>query len=441
MKPFYESSDYTNFSKILLSKHGISSIDNHNNQINNLKVNRSDSRKLQSIFRSYWFKLKPLILDRLRPAIISNVESMINCHNLYYGYLFYECNKCDKYHITGISCHSRFCPSCNNKYRAARTLSMQKKLLAVKHRHFVFSIPKEFRKYFRYHRALLNVLFRAVHDSFTHLIQNSKKRKTDNWTHGMISVMHTYGRDMKWNPHIHALVAERVYDKYHKHYAYNYFHFNSLRRIYKYKLINSMSQYLKSIKSPHLTRFIKASKVVDKKYPDGFYTYGPDIDDYTEDGKTLSAKAVAEYIARYASHPAIAESRIVDIDYDKHTVTWIYDPHEDDKKADDEKLGTQTITEHVFSFMQRLIIHIPDKGFHLIRYQGFYANHSTIQTQDYKRLYPKYVLSNLKQNIKWERMLILNFKYTPLLCECGGQMTLSLTSSFLPRNRGPTYEN
>ena len=60
-----------------------------------------------------------------------------------------------------------------------------------------------------------------------------------------------------------------------------------------------MSQYLKSIKSPHLTRFIKASKVVDKKYPDGFYTYGPDIDDYTEDGKALSAKAVAEYIAHY----------------------------------------------------------------------------------------------------------------------------------------------
>jgi hypothetical protein len=155
----------------------------------------------------------------------------------------------------------------------------------------------------------------------------------------------------------------------------------------------------------------------------------------------MRAKAVAEYIARYASHPAIAESRIIDIDYDKHEVTWIYDPHEDDKKGADEKLGTQSITEHVFLFMQRFIIHIPDKGFHLIRYQGFYANHSAIQTQDYKRLYPKYLLSNLKQNITWERMLILNFKYTPLLCKCGGQMKLSLDYSYLPRNRGPTYAN
>ena len=43
----------------------------------------------------------------------------------------------------------------------------------------------------------------------------------------MISVMHTYGRYMKWNPHIHALVAERVYDKFDKHHTYNYFSYLS----------------------------------------------------------------------------------------------------------------------------------------------------------------------------------------------------------------------
>src|SRR5690554_8048119 len=79
--------------------------------------------------------------------------------------------------------------------------------------------------------------------------------------------------------------------------------------------------------------------------------------------------------------------------------------------------------------MIRLIMHIPDKGFHLIRYQGFYANHSNIETQDHKRLYHKSYIVTQKQNISWERMLILNFKYTPLLCTCGGQMILSLDSS------------
>ena len=52
------------------------------------------------------------------------------------------------------------------------------------------------------------------------------------------------------------------------------------------------------------------------------------------------------------------------------------------------------VTEHVFSFMQRLIIHIPDKGFHLIRYQGFYAIPLLPSHKDINVLYPKYVLSN-----------------------------------------------
>ena len=57
------------------------------------------------------------------------------------------------------------------------------------------------------------LLFRHAHLKCSF---NSKERKSprkNGWTHGMISVMHTYGRYMKWNPHIHALVAERVYDQ------------------------------------------------------------------------------------------------------------------------------------------------------------------------------------------------------------------------------------
>ena len=29
---------------------------------------------------------------------------------------------------------------------------------------------------------------------------------------GMIATIHTFGRDLKWNPHIHALVPEMIYD-------------------------------------------------------------------------------------------------------------------------------------------------------------------------------------------------------------------------------------
>ena len=76
-----------------------------------------------------------------------------------------------------------------------------------------------------------------------------------------------------------------------------------------------------------------------------------------------------------AAYPPTSERRIISINKDNHTITWFYDSHEDDDVKDEElKLGKQIITEDIFSFMSKLIIHIPDKNFKIIRYYGFYAN-------------------------------------------------------------------
>ena len=36
--------------------------------------------------------------------------------------------------------------------------------------------------------------------------------KTEKFTPRFISVLHTFGRDLKWNPHIHCLVCEEALD-------------------------------------------------------------------------------------------------------------------------------------------------------------------------------------------------------------------------------------
>jgi hypothetical protein len=35
----------------------------------------------------------------------------------------------------------------------------------------------------------------------------SKMNKTENFTPGLVCVLHSFGRDLKWNPHIHALIS------------------------------------------------------------------------------------------------------------------------------------------------------------------------------------------------------------------------------------------
>lgn len=55
--------------------------ENELNKLSNLNTYRKSKLTIQSIFQTYCPIFKPLFIDRLRPAIISNVEKMIDCKN------------------------------------------------------------------------------------------------------------------------------------------------------------------------------------------------------------------------------------------------------------------------------------------------------------------------------------------------------------------------
>ncbi|MCU0104101.1 transposase zinc-binding domain-containing protein [Acholeplasma vituli] len=208
-----------------------------------------------------------------RPAIIDYVEKMIKCRNLKYGYLFFECPNCNNYHLQGLSCHSRFCPSCNQRYRDARTLAIQSKLLEANHRHFVFSIAKELRKYFFHYRGLFDVLFNTVNQALHKTIRQSKLKRKLNLKLGVICFLHTYGRDMKPNPHIHALIAEKTLDDLNHLKNFFYFPFDRLRMFYQYLLLQNMSAYLKVHAPKDVYReFNILCTFLNNKYKKGFYT-------------------------------------------------------------------------------------------------------------------------------------------------------------------------
>ena len=120
----------------------------------------------------------------------------------------------------------------------------------------------------------------------------------------------------------------------------------------------------------------------------------------------ISAKAIAKYIARYASHPAISERRILKWDRENKTVTWFYNPHEDDLL---EEKGPVKITESVYDFMKRLIIHIPENDFKQIRYYGFYANKFKNKESLFNKLFSTKEIENLILKIKMEARIIIRF--------------------------------
>jgi hypothetical protein len=225
----------------------------------------------------------------------------------------------------------------------------------------------------------------------------SKLNKSENFTPGFICVLHTFGRDLKWNPHIHALISEggagnitpwRIV----KHFDYTFLR-NSFRKVLLDKMLNHIGP-----------SFYKIKNEMYQKHSEGFYVRAkpnpctPDI--------------TIKYISRYLGRPVIATSRIDK--YDGEFVTFHYTRHEDDK----------TVTECIpaLEFIKRLIIHIPEKHFKMLRYYGIYAKHHK-QEKNIRRCISTQKHKFLRSLLDWRKSILLSFGYDPLNCpKCGTSM-------------------
>ena len=160
----------------------------------------------------------------------------------------------------------------------------------------------------------------------------------------MVVALHTFGRDSKWNPHIHMLLSESAVGKITKWKDMHHIPFRMLRKRWQttllYHLRDALDPQLFSLNDfKHLTNQLY------RNYPTGFYVNAPSKKDFN------SPMAVVNYITRYIGRPAMAQSRITN--YDGTLVSYWYQRHEDNEIVH--------VTEHAFDFIQKLIIHIPGK--------------------------------------------------------------------------------
>ena len=348
---------------------------------------------LQEIFINHYEEMQYIL--RPRQAVIDNVEKMIHCGDPAFGGAMYGCSSCGNLKFVPFRCHSRFCPTCGNKYSMERTTSMSFKIINVPHRHCVFTIDDSLRHYFLENRSLLDCLFNAVRSVVLRMFR--KINKHDNLTPGFICVLHTFGRDLKWNPHIHCLISEGAVSDTGKWRSVNHFNYKLLRDSFQTSLLNELHKHLGD-------SFKKVKAACYHNHKNGFYIYAKP--------RKCEPNKVIKYIGRYLGRPVIATSRIDK--YDGETVTFHYNRHED------EKLISETIP--VLEFIERLIRHIPEKHFKMIRYYGIYARHR----ESDKLL--NHAISKEKHKIilsfnRWRDCILTSFGYDPLCCsKCGTTM-------------------
>ena len=128
---------------------------------------------------------------------------------------------------------------------------------SCKHRHIVFTIVVELRDYFIRDRSLLNLFFIAARNTISALANDDKFRKNkrknkplhpsspylykdtlNNVVFGSIATLHTFGRPLEFNPHIHMLVCEKALNlKKNNIKNLSYMDFNKLRKTWMFQIL------------------------------------------------------------------------------------------------------------------------------------------------------------------------------------------------------------
>lgn len=362
----------------------------YENHINDKKV----KYHIKDIFEDHWnkfFKSYPNIT--IRETVFENINKMLKCKTLDLGFDVFKCPNCGKEKFCFHTCKSRLCSSCGNKYNTERQTSIFSKLFKFKHRHVVWTISEELRNYFREDRQRLSLLFKAsqiVIESWFH-----DKYKKKNITPAFISVLHTYGRSIIWNPHIHMILLEGGINK-DSFVPVNFFSYAAFRKRFMKVLLDLLDKEINTVEFKNLKRTLY------KNLKDGFYVYSPP-------SKFKSVDALIKYVTRYVSRPVMAESRI--LNYDGTYVTFWYQRHEDNK------IVIKKI--HAFEFISRIILHIPEKNQKYIRYYGCYNESTKIVTSKMKEMFRKFNQKSieLKKTItKWRLNIQFSFNIDPLKC-------------------------
>jgi hypothetical protein len=350
------------------------------------------------------------------------LQRIQTCRTAALGYHVYQCSKDDCGHIKYQyhSCRDRHCPNCGAVKKQEWIEARSRELLPVKYYHVVFTLPHELNSLVMGHRKLLyKLLFDA---SAQTLLCFANDTKYIGATPGIISVLHTWGQQLSFHPHIHCIVSGGgiTNNNTWKEAAANgrrlLFPVKAMSIVYRAKFLQALQQ------------MITCGKVILPEKQDGKLLinllYQKDWVVYAK-APFGSPRAVIEYLGRYTHKVAISNHRIASINDENGTVSFDYKDYADGGK---QKLMTLTIHEFIRRFEQ----HILPERFTKIRTYGYLANRNRHQRINQVLKKMRLPLHKGLVKIPLQVRLLEQFGIDSNECPCCKNKTLQLVKIFYP---------
>jgi hypothetical protein len=319
--------------------------------------------RITTILAAHWEEFFQSKRGWIRPVVIETVHQLLACRTPALGCHLYQCPECGRYAVVPHSCKSRFCPTCGKHATDRWADAVLNDLLDVPYHHLVLSPPGALRPVFLLNRAVgLSLLARAAAACL-----NQWAREQHGMRMGFIVVLHTFGADLKWHPHVHLLVTEgglsldgeRWIEPYNTGWLMAH---AGLKSMWRYHVITAFRRAHRNgelcfpASASFLRDFPCFNALLKKLYTFTWYAHiGACL---------LDPSASLRYIGRYTKRAVLAEYRITH--YDGRKVRFAFRDY-----AHGGKTSFKTLP--VLAFLGRLLRHVPDKGFKMVRYGGLFA--------------------------------------------------------------------
>jgi hypothetical protein len=291
-------------------------------------------------------KAGPALLDELGASILPSQRRALHdfaaCRTPALGGHVYTCTSCHRIEYSYHSCRNRHCPQCQHGRGEAWIAAQRDRILPCDYYLLTFTLPALLRDTaWQHQRIVYDALMRAAAEATQKLLLDPRYLGA---VPGMISVLHTWTRDLRYHPHVHMLVTA-----------------------------GGLSPDGTAWHAPARSRFLVPGRVLSAVFR------GKMRDHLAREGLTATlprrvwrsdwvvhvkhagdGHRVIDYLGRYLFRAPIPESRIES--FRDGRVTFRYQDH----KTRVMKRCTLRDT----SFLQRLLQHVLPRGFTRVRHYG-----------------------------------------------------------------------
>jgi Putative transposase/Transposase zinc-binding domain len=287
------------------------------------------------------------------------------CRTAALGGQIEQCDACGHQRICYRSCRNRHCPKCQSLARAEWIEHRRAELLNCEYFHVVFTVPEEIAAIAYQNKELVyRILFRATAETLRTISADPKHLGAEI---GFFAVLHTWGSNLLFHPHLHCVVPGGGISPDGTRWIFCkpgfFLPIRVLSRLFRHLFLEQLQtaydssqlqffaalQYLQGRRqfASYLARARKAEWVVYAKPPFA----GP--------------QQVLDYVGRYTHRVAISNNRLLDIEAGQVRFRW---------KDYRDKGQQKTMRLSAEEFIRRFLLHVLPDGFQRIRYYGFFGN-------------------------------------------------------------------